>query len=243
MSELQAAAAFYQSPIGVLAAGLLSEQLHVMWPAASVAGLGLLGIGFAAPFLCTWQARAQRCVALSPAPMGRARWPVPGRNLACTAEEGALPFPDLSFDRVLLVHALENAENDRRLLREVWRVLKDSGELLVVAANRTGLWAHGETTPFGHGRPYSAGQIGALLTESMFRAERRATALFLPPLLLPPPGARIRLRMVRAAERAGRRLAPGLAGVTVTVAVKDVYAGVPAQAVPSRRRLMLVDAA
>ena len=48
-------------------------------------------------------------------------------NLSCTVEEDALPFPDLCFDRILLVHGLEAAENARGLLREVWRVLKDDG--------------------------------------------------------------------------------------------------------------------
>ena len=98
--------------------------------------------------------------------MGAARWPAGSANLSCTAEEDALPFPDLLFDRVLLVHGLEAAENARRLLREVWRVLKDDGRLLVVAPNRRGMWAHVESTPFGHGQPYSPGQLGRLLAAS-----------------------------------------------------------------------------
>jgi len=51
------------------------------------------------------------------------------------------------------------------------------------------------------------------------------------------------LRGARVAERFGPRMIPGFAGVTITEAVKDVYAAIPAQAVPARRRLMLVDAA
>jgi hypothetical protein len=43
-------------------------------------------------------------------------------------------------------------------------------------------------------------------------------------------------------ERAGRKMMPGLAGVTLTEAVKDVYAAMPVQAVP-RRRLVLAEAA
>ncbi|MEA2733313.1 MAG: hypothetical protein QOF70_7788, partial [Acetobacteraceae bacterium] len=41
---------------------------------------------------------------------------------------------------------------------------------------------------------------------------------------------------------AGRKMAPGLAGVTLTEAVKDVYAAMPVRAVP-RRRLVLAEAA
>ena len=121
-----------------------------------------------------------------PAQVGVSRWPAGAPNLSCTVEEDTLPFPDLCFDRVLLVHGLEAAENARRMLREVWRVLKDDGRLLVVAPNRVGLWAHAESTPFGHGQPYSPGQVGRLLAASLFRVERRDTALYLPSAKLHP---------------------------------------------------------
>ncbi|MBN8903182.1 MAG: methyltransferase domain-containing protein, partial [Rhodospirillales bacterium] len=156
---------------------------------------------------------------------------------SCTAEEDALPFPDLVFDRVLLIHGLEAAENARRLLREVWRVLKDDGTLLVVAPNRSGMWAYWESTPFGHGQPYSAGQVGRLLAGAMFRVERRDLALW-----IPPTRRRLILRAAPLCERFGRRVMPGLAGVTITEAVKDVYAAMPIEPVP-RRRLVLADSA
>ena len=135
----------------------------------------MLGIGFTAPYLRLWREQATRCIALTPAQMGATRWPIGAPSLSCTAEEDALPFPDLTFDRVLLVHGLEAAESARRMLRETWRVLKDDGRLLVVAPNRTGMWAYWESTPFGHGQPYSFGQIGRLLAAALFRVERRDT--------------------------------------------------------------------
>ena len=102
-------------------------------------------------------------------------------NLSCTSEEDCLPFADLTFDRILLVHGLEMAENARRLLREAWRVLKDDGRLLVVVPNRSGMWAYWDSTPFGHGLPYSTGQLGRLLAGALFRVERRDAALWMPP--------------------------------------------------------------
>ncbi len=240
VSDAHEAAQFYATRRGALAAHLVRERLALFWPQlpnGSMAGQAVLGLGYAAPYLRLWREQAARCVALTPAQMGAARWPVGSANLSCTAEEDALPFPDLCFDRVLLVHGLEAAENARRLLREVWRVLKDDGRLLVVAPNRSGMWAHLESTPFGHGTPYSPGQVGRLMAGAMFRVERRDVALFVPPTNL-----RLVQRGARLWERTGRRWLPGFAGVTITEAVKDMYAAVPSGAVP-KRRMVLAEAA
>jgi SAM-dependent methyltransferase len=233
-TDTHSVADFYTTSRGAVAALLLRERLSALWP--SLAGQSVLGLGYAAPYLRLWREEARRCVALTPAQVGAARWPAGAPNLSCTAEEDALPFPDLCFDRILLVHGLEAAENARRMLREVWRVLKDDGRLLIVAPNRRGMWAHLETTPFGQGQPYSPGQIGRLLAASMFRVERRDTVLYLPPAKL-----RLVLRSARLWERTGRRFVPQFAGVTLTEAVKDMYAAVPVRT--ARRRLVLSEAA
>ena len=62
-----------------------------------------------------WREQATRCIALTPAQMGATRCPAGAPSLSCTAEEDALPFADLMFDRVLLVHGLEAAESARRM--------------------------------------------------------------------------------------------------------------------------------
>jgi SAM-dependent methyltransferase len=234
MLDTQMAAGFYATPCGGVAALLLRERMARMWPAA--AGQSVLGLGYAAPYLRLWREQARHCIALTPAQIGLAPWPPGGPGLSCTADEDALPFADMSFDRILLVHGLEAAEHARRLLREAWRVLRDDGRLLVVAPNRAGMWAHVENSPFGQGQPYSPGQIGRLLEGSLFRVERRDTALFVPPV-----NWRLLLRGARLWEQAGRRLLPQFAGVTLTEASKDMFAGMP---VAGRRvrRLVLADA-
>lgn len=233
-SDAQAAVEFYASARGAVTARLLRERLFALWP--SLKGESVLGIGHTAPYLRLWREQARSCIALTPAQMGSARWPARAPNLSCSAEEDALPFPDLCFDRILLVHGLESAESARRMLREIWRVLKDDGRLLVVAPNRTGMWAYSESTPFGHGHPYSVGQLGRLLADGLFRVERQDAALWMPPTKL-----RLVLRAAPLIERAGRRLMPGLAGVTMTEAVKDMYAAMPVRAM-ARRRVVLAEA-
>ena len=134
-ADTQDIEAFYASPLGGLTAALLRQELAGLWP--NMAGISVLGIGHAGPCLELWR-ETSRCIGLSPAPLGGARWPMHQRNLTCVAETESLPFADLSFDRVLLIHGLEQAENARRTLREVWRVLKDDGKLIVVLPNRRG---------------------------------------------------------------------------------------------------------
>ena len=233
-ADAQATAEFYTSARGAVTARLLRERLTAIWP--SLAGESVLGIGHTAPYLRLWREQARRCIALTPAQMGVARWPAGAPCLSCAAEEDALPFPDLSFDRILLLHGLESAESARRMLREVWRVLKDDGRVVIVAPNRTGMWAYWESTPFGHGHPYSARQLDRLLAAGLFRAERHDAALWMPPTKM-----RLVLRAAPLIERAGRRLVPALAGVTIVEAVKDVYAAMPVRAV-ARRRLVLAEA-
>ena len=233
-ADAQATADFYTSARGAVTARLLRERLTALWP--NLKGQSVLGIGHTAPYLRLWREQARTCIALTPAQMGAARWPAGAPGLSCSAEEDALPFPDLSFDRILLLHGLEAAESARRMLREVWRVLKDDGRLLIVAPNRTGMWAYWESTPFGHGHPYSVRQLDQLLAAGLFRAERHDAALWMPPTKL-----RLILRAAPLIEDAGRRVAPGLAGVTITEAVKDVYAAMPVRGV-MRRRLVMAEA-
>ncbi len=230
-TDVHAAAQFYATRGGAIAARLLRERLAAAWP--DLGGQTLLGLGYTLPYLRIWRGGTGRIVAVIPAQLGAARWPPDGPSLSCVAEEDALPFPDLCFDRVLMVHGIESAENARAMLREVWRVLKDDGRLLVVAPNRSGIWAHAESTPFGQGQPYSPGQIGRLLARSLFRVERRETALFVPPMQ-----SRLVLRGAKLWERGGRA-APRLAGVTITEATKDLYGAIPAGAKPKRRRVLV----
>jgi SAM-dependent methyltransferase len=227
-AEVHALAAFYASRGGEIAARLVAARLQALWP--SLPRQSVLGLGWAAPYLGLWRAEAARTVSLVPAHLGAGLTGQPG---TLRAEEERLPFRDNSFDRVLLVHGLEAAENARRLLREVWRVLADDGRLMLVVPNRVGLWAHLDRTPFGHGQPYSRGQIERLLARHLFRAERKDAALFVPPY-----GLRFLGTAAPTLERGGRILCPRLAGVFIVEAEKDLFAGVPAGAVPARRRVL-----
>ena len=111
---------------------------------------------------------------------------------------------DAVFDRVLMVHALEECHAAHAMLREVWRVMAPEGRLVVIAANRWSLWAQSDATPFGHGRPYSRTQLATLLSDAMFEPVVSARALYAPPSTWTP--------FVRAAEAFERVGEIGVAG-------------------------------
>jgi SAM-dependent methyltransferase len=139
--------------------------------------------------------------------------------------EDDLPLADGSVDRVLLVHALECCPKPGRLLREVWRVLADGGRLVAVVPNRQGLWSLTDSTPFGHGQPYSGGQLARRLTAQLFEPGAERCALY-----LPPTDSRLLQRLAIPAERLGLGLAPRLGGVVLVEAEKRIYLGTPLRA-------------
>ncbi|HRE43012.1 MAG TPA: methyltransferase type 11, partial [Terricaulis sp.] len=87
----------------------------------NVEGLDVLGLGYAAPYLDRFRPTARRVCALMPAEQGVEPWPGEGAVCSVLSEEARLPFIDAVFDRVLIVHALEEAAALQPLLREVWR--------------------------------------------------------------------------------------------------------------------------
>jgi SAM-dependent methyltransferase len=220
---------FHESPRGRVAASSVRAALAGLWP--RLPNQRVLGLGYAVPFLSLWRDHAERTIALMPDDQGARPWPSPSASLVVHGEAALLPFADRSFDRVLLVHALEAMENTRRSMREVWRVLADGGKLILVVPNRRGMWAHLEGTPFGHGRPYSAGQLRRLCAAHMFQPGELRETVFVPPVPWRPF-----LRTAPLWEAFGRLLWPGLAGILVLEAEKTVLSPLTViEAAPVRR--------
>lgn len=225
---------FYATRQGQVARRLIHHQIKALWP--DLTGRTVLGFGYAAPFLAGLDT-ASRAVALMPAEQGMGFSLQDGAGRTAIAREDDLPLADGSVDRVLLVHALECCGNVPRLIREIWRVLADGGRMIVVVPNRRGLWALSDRTPFGHGQPYSLGQLERTLNSHLFTPLGERTALF-----LPPTQSRLLLRLAVPAERLGLGFARRFAGVVLVEAEKQIYVGtaLPATARSHGRRYMPV---
>lgn len=219
---------FYSRPLGAVVRRLIAARVRARW--SNVAGLSVFGLGYASPYLAVFRGEAARVGAIMPAAQGVAAWPSEGKRQALLAREDHLPLPDFSADRLLVVHSLENTERLRAMLREAWRVLAPQGRILLVVPNRRGIWARLDTTPFGHGLPYSRGQLARLLRDSMLTPLDWSHALYMPPFNWP-----ILLRSAVAWERIGNTLWPAFSGVLIVEATKQIYAAAPlGEPVPAR---------
>jgi SAM-dependent methyltransferase len=210
---------FYETSLGQAATRLLRRRIRRLWP--SLPGATLVGLGYAVPYLRPFHGEAGRIVALMPAAQGVLHWPKDDRNVTALVEETELPFQDSSVDRLLLVHALECADQVRGLLDEVWRVLAGAGRVLVVVPNRRGIWAQLDRTPFGAGHPYTAGQLSRLLRDAGFTPVTTTAGLY-----IPPTRSRMVLSAAGAWESVGQRWFTTFAGVVLIEATKQIYAKV-----------------
>lgn len=212
VSELRA---FYARPLGLAVRRLLGHRIRARWRHA--AGLTIIGLGFASPYLGAFRGEVERLGAMMPAAQGALVWPRQGVTQCVLVEETHLPLPDNSVDRLLVVHCLEGAEATRQLLREIWRVLRPEGQLMLIVPNRRSIWARLDATPFGHGRPYSRGQLQLLLSEAMFTPTDWTWALHFPPF-----ERQIVLNSAIALERLGAQVWPALGGVILVEARKEL---------------------
>jgi SAM-dependent methyltransferase len=223
--------AFYSQRLGTVARYFVGRGIRNLW--SDTQGLRLVGIGYAGPYLGLFRDEAERCLAFMPAAQGVVKWPTVRPTLSALVDDLELPLPDASVDRVLLVHALEMSQSPTALLREVWRVLASGGQLLAVVPNRRGLWARMDTTPFGHGRPYSRSQILSLMRDAWFTPVSWSEALYVPPFQ-----RSWFLRSAVAWERVGATISAPFAGVHIVDATKQVYRAIPAR----REKRVLVPA-
>lgn len=207
-----------------------------------------LGLGYPQPYLPNGKNKtesfvAQSFIAMTPE-VGAVAWPEGGKNRTLLLED--FPFPENTFDCILLCHHLEFAPDADQLLAKCWHALRPDGQLVVMVPNRAGAWARRDSTIFAHGKPYSAHQLEKLLQRNSYKISQSCFALFFPPINWRPL-----LRFYETFEKIGARWRAPVGGVIIMQAKKDVFgmtvvhAGknkrpemvqVPAGAIESRER-------
>lgn len=213
---------YYTRALGRAVQRILRDRLTQIWQPDKMVGMSVTGYGFAAPLLRPYLSHARRVTALMPGPQGVMAWPAGMPNCSVLCDETAWPLDTGSVDRLVMLHALETADQPEALLAEAWRVLGPGGRMLIMAPNRAGLWVRSDATPFGFGRSYTAGQLEALARGAGFVTEQTGAALY-----IPPSDRRFWLKSAPMWERAGLRISQVLvAGVVLAELSKQVQAPV-----------------
>ena len=207
---------FYTSRLGQAAAEMTGRRLASLWP--DMKGKDVLGFGYCGPYLKAYSGQANRVVLAMPAEQGAVAHVGPRGIMACLVED-RLPFPDASFDNVLVAHGAEEEPNIAALLSELWRVTQPEGRIVVISPNRGGLWARSERSPFGAGRPFSKKQLQTALSTAGFVPSVWSGALYVPPIArIAGPG------FTRGCERFGETVWPGFSGLVLVEGIKRLYA-------------------
>jgi SAM-dependent methyltransferase len=223
---------FYASRLGWYVKKCLNKRVIEKWPLdrshpshiLTDKDIVMLGYGYAVPYLKKYLAEGVNVLALMPSFQGADQWPKfsskPSGNRTVMCDEDHFPLSTNSVDYILAIHALEHAHHVEDMLKELSRVLKSGGEMILIVPYRAGLWARFDHTVFGHGRPYSLFQLRQLLREHMFAIKSVERALYIPPLRFKPV-----LRLGLMLERV-KFLRFCLGGVMMVHVTKQIYAGV-----------------
>lgn len=208
---------FYASRLGRLTNIMVMRRLQNLWP--ELPGRNILGLGYTHPFMQPYISQAKSAALAMPAAQGAVVMRSERGVISTLVHDDQLPFADASFDNVFIAHAIEEAVDVSRLLKEVWRVTMPEGRIVMIAAHRKGLWAQFDKTPFGYGRPFSRSQLRRALEEAGFVSSLGAGVLYAPPFNI---FARPKLSL--ATERLGETIWPSLSGLIMVEAVKRLYA-------------------
>jgi len=178
-----------------------------------------LGFGYTWPYLAPYEAGTNRLVLAMPEGQGAIAHEGKRGIATVLTHDQALPFSDAAFDRILAIHAIEESETTAATLAELYRVLAPEGRIVIICANRAGMWARAESLPFGAGRPYSRRQLKVALRRAKFTPTVGSNALYIPPVrFFAKP------KLLRGAERFGETVWPGFSGLVLVEAIKRLYA-------------------
>jgi len=164
---------FYATDLGVAVQNNINNAINTLWPA--LAAEIIIGIGYTAHLL---QDKINNNLTASIIPVNPRFNIQSGKIQTLVSRETDLPLSDNSVDRIIVMHLLEHSKYHNLILREIWRVLKPGGKLLVIVPNKYSLWPHTKELPFNNCALFTIPQIHNLFNHSMFATLRTRASLF-----------------------------------------------------------------
>ncbi len=213
---------FYSTTLGHITCKNLQKKIKEIWCEEDNNSTEyILGIGYTDPYLLPFQNNKKYIpISILPSEQEVINRSIKNNctNISLISKETMLPFDDSSIDKVILSHALEFTEHQAQIMDEIWRILSPQGRLLIIVPNRLSIWSRVESTPFGHGHPFSPRQLDLLLMKSMFIRTRLEMELF-----MPPTNSKIILKMSEIWEKLGKIFLNPLGGVLIIEAEKRIF--------------------
>jgi SAM-dependent methyltransferase len=168
---------FYNSNLGRVFELSITSQIKKFWHNAKKEHV--LGIGYCLPYLIHYYHDAESIIYATMAHQGVTAWP-PGEDTNCATlvYEDLLPFAGSSFDKILVIHGLEESHSTQKILRELWRVLKENGQLIIITPNRRGLWIQSEQLSLDYNHLYTMSQLSQEMRQTSFTILNKSSFLY-----------------------------------------------------------------
>jgi SAM-dependent methyltransferase len=137
-----------------------------------------------------------------------------GHSARVRGDATTLPFPDASFDLVVALDVLEHLDDDAAAARELRRVLRPGGVLVIFVPALRLLWGLQDDVSH-HRRRYHRGELRDLLAGAGLRIQRLTffNSLLFPPILAARLLMRVRPpRNIKSENEVGGRLSNAVLG-------------------------------
>ncbi|MBP9752871.1 MAG: methyltransferase domain-containing protein [Proteobacteria bacterium] len=209
---------FYQSNLGKSVKNQIEIQISECLP-SDLKNQTILGIGYAVPYLDEMLSSDNTVLSFMSDTFGCHPWPNDTSSKVALIHDWLIPLQNHSVDYIILVHSVEFSTHIQSYFKEIWRILKRDGKLIVILPSRLSFWAMLENTPFGFGQPYTMGQAIHLLSNNGFVIEQQKR------LLYGIPSQSTFLRSIfKVFEWIGPYLFKKFAGVNMVFATKKTFA-------------------
>jgi SAM-dependent methyltransferase len=172
---------FYQSPLGHFVSRALAQKISFYWPNQKQ-GL-FLGVGYPFPYILHFQEQPGHWSIFVENPKNSRSWKKMSliKGIPVFYQESLYSFSDNQFDRLFLIHSIEFTEEPLKFFREMWRILKPEGEMMIVFPHDYSLWSRQKGTPWASPHPYSLSQVLNFLEKTFFQLLQKEKGLFTPP--------------------------------------------------------------
>ena len=137
--------------------------------------------GFSHPFLNFLDNRDIKIFNCYSEKMGIKKDIINSQHANILLEEDRLPIEDLFFNHILCIHYLENSNNLKKTIREIWRVLAPEGRAYIVLPNKKSSWNLSASSPFSSGFGFSKKQIVNILDDNFFETQFISRLIYFPP--------------------------------------------------------------